>query len=101
MGGASTVKGALAARSTSTRRASRIVSGSGAGHIAEAAALGLDTLLTGEPEHKHFNDAFEYRVNVVYAGHYETEVFGVRALAAKLEEEFGLPWQFLHHPTGL
>lgn len=78
-----------------------IVSGSGAGHIAEAAALGLDTLLTGEPEHKHFNDAFEYRVNVVYAGHYETEVFGVRALAAKLEEEFGLPWQFLHHPTGL
>lgn len=78
-----------------------IVSGSGAGHIAEAAALGLDTLLTGEPEHKHFNDAFEYRVNVVYAGHYETEVFGVRALAAKLEEEFGLRWQFLHHPTGL
>lgn len=78
-----------------------IVTGSGAEYIAEAAALGLDTLLTGEPEHKHFYDAFEYGVNVVYAGHYETEVFGVRALAAKLEEEFGLPWQFLHHPTGL
>ncbi|WP_034386798.1 Nif3-like dinuclear metal center hexameric protein [Deinococcus sp. YIM 77859] len=78
-----------------------IVSGSGAGAIAEAAAAGLDTLLTGEPEHKHFHDAFEYGVNVVYAGHYETEVFGVRALAARLEEEFGLPWQFLHHPTGL
>lgn len=78
-----------------------ILSGSGAERIAEAAALGLDTLLTGEPEHKHFNDAFEYGVNVVYAGHYETEVFGVRALAARIEEEFGLPWQFLHHPTGL
>ncbi|GMA16180.1 Nif3-like dinuclear metal center hexameric protein [Deinococcus metallilatus] len=78
-----------------------IVSGSGAGAVAEAAAAGLDTLLTGEPEHKHFYDAFEYGVNVVFAGHYETEVFGVRALAARLEEEFGLPWQFLHHPTGL
>lgn len=78
-----------------------IVSGSGAGSVPEAAAMGLDTLLTGEPEHKFFHDAFEYGVNVVYAGHYETEVFGVRALAARLEEEFGLPWQFLNFPTGL
>ncbi|GHG15706.1 Nif3-like dinuclear metal center hexameric protein [Deinococcus indicus] len=78
-----------------------VLSGSGAGSVAEAATMGLDTLLTGEPEHKHFHDAFEYGVNVVYAGHYETEVFGVRALAARLEDEFGLAWQFLHHPTGL
>ncbi|MBB5374830.1 dinuclear metal center YbgI/SA1388 family protein [Deinococcus metalli] len=78
-----------------------ICSGEGSDRIPEAAALGLDTLLTGEPAHKHFNDAFEYGINVVYAGHYETEVFGVRALAAKLEDQFGLPWQFLHHPTGL
>ena len=78
-----------------------IVSGSGAEFIGEAARLGLDTLLTGEPEHKHFHDAFELGLNVVYAGHYETEVFGVRALAARLEEQFGLGWQFLHLPTGL
>ncbi|WP_425147239.1 Nif3-like dinuclear metal center hexameric protein [Deinococcus sp.] len=78
-----------------------VVSGSGAGYIEEAARLGLDTLLTGEPEHKHFHDAFELGLNVVYAGHYETEVFGVRALAARLAEQFGLPWQFLHLPTGL
>ncbi|WP_412028811.1 Nif3-like dinuclear metal center hexameric protein [Deinococcus yunweiensis] len=78
-----------------------ICSGEGSDRVAEAAALGLDTLLTGEPAHKHFNDAFEYGINVVFAGHYETEVFGVRALAAKLEDHFGLPWQFLHHPTGL
>lgn len=78
-----------------------IVSGSGAEFIEEAARLGLDTLLTGEPEHKHFHDAFELGINVVYAGHYETEVFGVRALAARVEDEFGLPWQFLHLPTGL
>ena len=78
-----------------------ICSGEGSDLIPEAKARGLDTLLTGEPAHKHFHDAFEYGVNVVYAGHYETEVFGVRALAAKVEEQFGLPWQFLHQPTGL
>ncbi len=78
-----------------------VLSGEGAGSIAEAAAMGLDTLLTGEPAHKYFYDSFEYGVNVVFAGHYETEVFGVRALAAKIEDTFGIPWQFLHHPTGL
>lgn len=78
-----------------------VTSGSGAGAIAEAAAMGLDTLLTGEPEHKYFHDSFEYGVNVIFAGHYETEVFGVRALAARIEDEFGIPWQFLNFPTGL
>lgn len=78
-----------------------IVTGEGSDAIPEAAARGLDTLLTGEPAHKHFHDAFEYGVNVIYAGHYDTETFGVRALAAKIEEEFGIPWQFLHLPTGL
>lgn len=82
-------------------RALGILSGEGAGSVAEAAAMGLDTVLTGEPAHKHFHDSFEYGVNVVFAGHYETEVFGVRALAAKIEDTFGIPWQFLHHPTGL
>ncbi len=78
-----------------------VVSGSGSGEIAAAAREGLDTLLTGEPKHQHFHDAFEYGVNTIYAGHYETETFGVRALATKIEETFGLPWQFIHVPTGL
>ena len=78
-----------------------VISGSASDSIPEAARAGLDTFITGEPKHQAFHDPFEYGVNVIYAGHYETEVFGVRALAAKIEEEFGLPWQFLHLPTGL
>lgn len=78
-----------------------IVTGEGSDAIPEAAAAGLDTLLTGEPAHKNFHNAFEYGINVIYAGHYETEIFGVRALAAKIEDTFGLPWQFLNFPTGL
>ncbi|ADV68024.1 Nif3-like dinuclear metal center hexameric protein [Deinococcus maricopensis] len=78
-----------------------IISGSASDHIPQAAREGLDTFITGEPKHQAFSDPFEYGVNAIYAGHYDTEVFGVRALAARIEETFGLPWQFLHHPSGL
>lgn len=78
-----------------------IVSGAAGDQIEAAAQEGFDTLITGEPKHQHFHDAFEHGVNVLYAGHYDTEVFGVRALCAHLEQRFGLPWQFLQHPSGL
>ncbi len=78
-----------------------IVSGSAAGSIGEAAAAGLDTLLTGEPKHDHFYDPFERGINALYAGHYMTETVGVKLLADKLREEFGLATEFLLLPTGL
>ncbi len=78
-----------------------VVSGSGSAYIGEAAAKGLDLLVTGEPKHSAFHEPFERGINVIYAGHYDTEVFGVRALAEKLLASFGLPWTFLDHPTGL
>ena len=78
-----------------------IVTGSGGSMIAEAAAAGLDTLVTGEGKHHSYFDAEELGVNVVYAGHYATETLGVRALGERLHREFGLPWQFIDHPTGL
>jgi putative NIF3 family GTP cyclohydrolase 1 type 2 len=34
-------------------------------------------------------------------GHYATETFGVKALAAHLSERFKLPLEFLDFPTGL
>jgi putative NIF3 family GTP cyclohydrolase 1 type 2 len=40
-------------------------------------------------------------VNVIYGGHYATETFGVKALAAELSKKFKVPWEFLDHPTGL
>jgi len=45
--------------------------------------------------------AEELGVNLIYAGHYATETFGVRALAEKIQCEFNLPWHFIDHPTGL
>ncbi|HEX2865066.1 MAG TPA: Nif3-like dinuclear metal center hexameric protein [Deinococcales bacterium] len=78
-----------------------IVSGAGADFILDAAREGLDGFISGEPSHAAFADPFENGVTAIWAGHYETETFGVRALAVKLEDEFGLPWQFLNLPTGL
>jgi len=85
----------------STVRRVGIVTGAGAALIPQAAAAGLDTLITGEGPHHSFFDAEELGVNVYFAGHYATETFGVRALAEHLSRVFGLPWTFLDHPTGL
>ena len=69
--------------------------------IAQAAAAALDTFITGEGAHHTYFDAEELRLNVCYAGHYATETLGVKALAEHVASQFGLPWAFLDHPTGL
>lgn len=78
-----------------------IITGAGGGEIAEAAAAGLDTYISGEGQHWTYFDAEELGLNVIYAGHYATETFGVQALAEHLRMKFDLPWTFLDHPTGL
>jgi dinuclear metal center YbgI/SA1388 family protein len=78
-----------------------VITGAAGGEIFNAAAEGIDTFITGEGPHWSFTAAEELHVNLLYAGHYATEVFGVQALAKSLETEFGLSWIFLHHPTGL
>ena len=75
-----------------------VVSGSGTGLLPKVDA---DLFVTGEPKHAVFHETLERGLNVLYAGHYATETFGVKALAAHLQERFGLPWVFLDHPTGL
>jgi dinuclear metal center YbgI/SA1388 family protein len=78
-----------------------IVTGGAGGEIAKAAAAGVDTFLTGEGSHWTFAAAEELGVNLIYAGHYATETFGVKALGAELERKFKLPWAFIDHPSGL
>ena len=78
-----------------------IVTGGAGGEIAKAAAAGVDTFLTGEGAHWTFAAAEELGVNLIYAGHYATETFGVKALGQELERKFELPWAFIDHPSGL
>lgn len=78
-----------------------VVTGGGASFIQEAVAAGVDAFVTGEGPHHSYVDAMELGINVFYGGHYATETFGVRALAARLEARFDLAWTFLDFPSGL
>lgn len=78
-----------------------VVTGGAGSEVARAASLGVDAFVTGEGPHWSYTAAEELGVNLFYAGHYATETFGVKALAAHLSEMTGLPWSFLDHPTGL
>lgn len=78
-----------------------VLTGGGGSMTGDAAAAGLDALVTGEGAHHNFFDASEGGINLYLGGHYATETWGVRALAEHLQERFGLSWVFLDHPTGL
>ncbi len=78
-----------------------VVTGGAGTHLKLAAGEGVDTFITGEGPHWTYALAEELGVNVLYGGHYATETFGVKALAAELSRRFKVPWIFLDHPTGL
>ncbi len=78
-----------------------VVTGGAGGDLKLAAAEGVDTFITGEGPHWTYSQAEELDINILYGGHYATETFGVKALAADLSTKFKLPWDFLDHPTGL
>ena len=78
-----------------------IVTGGAGSALAQAAAEGVDTFITGEGPHWTGALAEELGINVYYGGHYATETFGVKTLAAHLSKKFKLPWEFIDHPTGL
>ncbi len=78
-----------------------IITGGAGGEILSLAETGIDTFLTGEGPHWSYTAAEELGLNLIYGGHYATETFGVKALAGWLEDRFGLPWEFIDHPTGL
>jgi dinuclear metal center YbgI/SA1388 family protein len=78
-----------------------VVTGGAGADLKVAAAEGVDTFITGEGPHWTYALAEDLGLNVFYGGHYATETFGVRALAAALSKKFRVPWEFVDHPTGL
>lgn len=78
-----------------------VVSGGAGEELKQALQEGVDTYITGEGPHWTYALAEELGLNVLYGGHYATETFGVKALAAELSRKFRVPWEFLDHPTGL
>ena len=78
-----------------------ILSGGGATNVHEAAALGCDTYITGETSHANYYDALNAGINVIYAGHYNSETVGVQALGQHLAEKFDVEFAFIDLPTNM
>ena len=76
-----------------------VVTGSGSKQIAEAAELGLDALVTGEPSEPAMADAREAGIHFLAGGHYATEVCGIRALGELVAERFGIEHEFVDVPN--
>ena|SRR5689334_18817173 len=78
-----------------------IITGAAGSEIYRVASDGVDTFVIGEAPHWAAVAAEELGMNLILGGHYATETFGVKALAAHLSERFKIPWEFLKFPTGL
>lgn len=79
-----------------------VITGGAGSEVQSMADLGIQTFVTGEGPHWSFPLAEELGINVIYAGHYNTEVFGVKKIASILCENFALEKPcFIDHPTGL
>jgi dinuclear metal center YbgI/SA1388 family protein len=76
-----------------------IVSGAGADYLADAAAAGADALLTGEPTERVMAQARESGLHFIAAGHYATEIHGIRRVGEHLAERFGVRHVFLDVPN--
>lgn len=76
-----------------------VVTGAAASSFGEAVAYGLDGFLTGEPAEHVMADAREAGVHFLAAGHYATEVSGVRRLGDLLAERFDLAHEFIDVPN--
>jgi dinuclear metal center YbgI/SA1388 family protein len=78
-----------------------VVSGGAPFELLQAVREGLDLYITGEPSHSIYHEAAESRINFVAAGHYATEVHGVKAMAERVSRELALETLFIEQPTGL
>lgn len=76
-----------------------ICSGYGGDNLKEAADKKLDLYITGEGSHQNYHQAKEANINVIFGGHYETEVWGVKALMPVLKEKFKVKVEFIDVPT--
>jgi dinuclear metal center YbgI/SA1388 family protein len=76
-----------------------VLTGGAARYVTQAASEGYDCFVTGEADEPTKHAAKEAGIHFIAGGHYATETLGVRALAAKLADEFGVDWQFIDLPN--
>lgn len=78
-----------------------VVSGGAVDEISQAVAENIDLYITGDAEHEIYHFCKESRINMLSIGHYASETYGVKAVAAQTEKDCGLKTLFIDCPTGL
>jgi len=78
-----------------------IITGSGAALLEQCPSLGIDLFISGEPKQSAYHLAKELQINAIFAGHYATETFGVRALQKKISKDFDIATIFIDEDTGI
>jgi dinuclear metal center YbgI/SA1388 family protein len=87
---------------TRTSRLGLVTGGAGSTkYVMEAAARGCDTYLTGELTEPVPAVAAELGMNLIGAGHYNTEKLGIQAVGSLLEERFDVTATFIDVPNPL
>ncbi len=78
-----------------------IISGGADKEVGQALEAGLDLYITGELNHQVYHTCIEGGINLISAGHYHTETYGVQSLMKKLSADTNLDTTFVDVPTGL
>ena len=78
-----------------------IISGGADKEVGQALRDELDLYITGELNHQVYHACLEGGINLISAGHYFTETYGVQNLMKKMSTDIGLATTFIDVPTGL
>ncbi|CAD7844594.1 hypothetical protein S1OALGB6SA_1982 [Olavius algarvensis spirochete endosymbiont] len=77
-----------------------VISGGAPYEVSQAISEGMDLYITGDASHGIYHECREAGINVLFAGHYLTEIFGVKAMAELVTQELNIESVFLDIPTG-
>lgn len=77
-----------------------IVSGGSPFSVLEAIEQDIDLFITGDKSHEVYHTCLEAGINMISAGHYATETYGVKQVGEWLRKKYNLETFFIDIPTG-
>ena len=76
-----------------------VISGSSSRACEKDVDIGIDTFIGGDIREEHVRICEELKLNFIAAGHYNTEKFGVQALAKHIFQKFNIKVEFIDIPN--
>ena len=78
-----------------------IISGDAPNEVRQAIDQGMDLYITGESSHALYHECKESKMNVLFAGHYQTEIYGPQLMGELIAKKWHLDITFIDCPTHL